>query len=137
MHETISIYTRMRSQFTDITAEVEQALSALGADDGVCHVFVPHTTAAVTVNENADPTVARDLLTFLERMVPWDGDYTHGEGNSAAHIKAGLLGSTVTIPVAAGRLQLGTWQGVLFAEFDGPRSRQIVVSFLRSPSPES
>ena len=136
MQHTISTYTRMRSQLTDITAEVEQALAALGATDGVCHVFVPHTTAAVTVNENADPTVARDLLTFLERMVPWDGDYTHGEGNSAAHIKAGLLGSTVTVPVVAGHLQLGTWQGILFAEFDGPRSRQIVVSFLSSSTPE-
>ncbi|MHB0879223.1 MAG: secondary thiamine-phosphate synthase enzyme YjbQ [Anaerolineae bacterium] len=130
------MYTRMRSQLIDITTEVDQALAGLGAGDGVCHVFVPHTTAAVTVNENADLTVARDLITFLERMVPWDGDYTHGEGNSAAHIRAGLLGATVTVPVVAGRLALGTWQGILFAEFDGPRSRQIVVSFIPSPSPE-
>ena len=90
-------------------------------------MFVPHTTAGVTINENADPDVVRDLTTALDRLVPWRGDYRHGEGNSAAHIKASLMGSSVRVLVSAGRLQLGTWQGVFFCEFDGPRQRTVWI----------
>jgi len=98
-------------------------------------VYVPHTTAAVTVNENADPSVARDLLKELNKIVPFQDDYSHGEGNSSAHIKASLLGSGVQIPVAGSRLALGTWQGVFFCEFDGPRQRTVTVQVLGTVEP--
>ena len=129
MQQTISVNTSGRSQLLDITAEVEQALRRLQAGDGICHLFVAHTTAGITINENADPSVRRDIVAYLDRLVPWQGDYAHSEGNAAAHIKASLLGSSVTVPVQDGRLVLGTWQGIYLAEFDGPRRRQIVVTF--------
>ncbi|MGQ9555872.1 MAG: secondary thiamine-phosphate synthase enzyme YjbQ [Anaerolineae bacterium] len=129
MQQIISVNTSGRSQLLDITAEVEQALRRLQARDGICHLFVPHTTAGITINENADPSVRRDIVAYLDRLVPWQGDYAHSEGNAAAHIKASLLGSSVTVPVQDGRLVLGTWQGIYLAEFDGPRRRQVVVTF--------
>lgn len=100
-----------------------------GIKEGVCTVFVRHTTSAVTVNEAADPTVVQDIIRTLEKMVPLRDGYTHAEGNSAAHIKASLLGSSVSIPVSNGRLDLGTWQGVFFCEFDGPRRRNVCCTF--------
>jgi len=100
--------------------------------DGACVVFVPHTTAGVTINENADPSVRADLEMALDRIVPGDLPYTHAEGNSDAHTKAALMGSSATVPVVDGALQLGTWQGIYFAEFDGPRRRRVLVTFLRA-----
>ena len=103
-------------------------MTALGLCDGVVTVFIPHTTCGVTINENADPDVVIDMLAALERMVPWEAGYRHGEGNSAAHVKASLMGFSVQVPVADGRLQLGTWQGIYLCEFDGPRVREVRIT---------
>ncbi|MBN1669838.1 MAG: YjbQ family protein [Kiritimatiellae bacterium] len=124
----LEVRTRARTEFVDITAAVGRAATELGLEAGAVTVFVPHTTAGVTINENADPDVIRDLETALERIVPWAGGYRHGEGNAAAHVKASLMGACVRVPVRAGRLQLGTWQGIYFCEFDGPRNRQVWVT---------
>ena len=122
-----SIRTGARTEMRNITLEVKEALSEIGLQRGVCVVFVPHTTAGVTINENADPAVPRDMLTELNKVIPFDDGYTHAEGNSAAHIKASLVGSSVSVPVEDGRLQLGTWQGIFLCEFDGPRQRRVWI----------
>lgn len=122
-----SVRTGVRTQFVDITGEVQKAVAGLGLGDGSVTVFVPHTTAGITINENADPDVVADMAMALERMVPWSAGYAHGEGNAAAHVKASLMGSSVRILVSGGRLQLGTWQGVYLCEFDGPRQREVWV----------
>ena len=127
---TIDIRTRSREEFVDLTAEVGRAVAASGVTNGLCVVAVPHTTAGVTVNENADPDVRADMAMTLRRIVPDALPYAHGEGNSPAHVKASLVGSSVTLIVEGGRLQLGTWQGVFFCEFDGPRARQAWVQVL-------
>ena len=111
----------------DITAEVQEAIKESGVNEGYCIVFCPHTTAAITINENADPDVPRDMLAELNKVIPFDDSYAHSEGNSAAHIKASLVGPSVMVPVEDGRLQLGTWQGIFFCEFDGPRQRQVWI----------
>ncbi len=131
---TISVQTPRRVAFVDITPEVEDAVRTLGVTDGVVVVYVPHTTAGVTINENADPSVRADLESVLGRLVPDDLRYAHLEGNSDAHVKASLMGSSVTVPLAGGRLGLGTWQGVYFAEFDGPRRRKVHVVALPGPA---
>ncbi len=125
--ETLSIRTKTRTQFVDITADVQAAVNRLGIAKGIVTVFVPHTTAGVTINENADPDVTADLALMLDRMVPWTGGYAHAEGNSAAHLKAGMMGCSAQAPVDGGRLMLGTWQAIYFCEFDGPRSRRVWV----------
>jgi secondary thiamine-phosphate synthase enzyme len=125
--KTIELQTGARRQMVDITRQVAAAAEDHG--DGLCHVYVPHTTAGVVINEHADPDVARDLIAAYEAMVPGIR-FSHAEGNSDAHLMATLLGSSVTVPVAGGRLQLGTWQGIFFVELDGPRSRRVSVSFL-------
>jgi len=134
--ETFAVKTSSRTDLRDITDLVAgaagRAASAAGARDGMCVVYVPHTTAGVTINENADPDVREDIASVLDRMVPWNGPYRHSEGNSAAHVKAALVGHSAVIPVDAGRLALGTWQGIYFCEFDGPRSRKVHVQFLPS-----
>jgi secondary thiamine-phosphate synthase enzyme len=124
---TIPIRTSQRRQMISITTEVQGAVSEHGARGGLCHVWVPHTTAAVVVNENADPDVVRDLLAAYEAMIPGIR-FAHAEGNSDAHLLSTLLGSSITIAVAGGRLQLGTWQGIFFVELDGPRSRKVEIS---------
>jgi len=124
--QTFPVRTTRREQLIDITEQIAGALRG-GPAEGVCIVFVPHTTAAVTINENADPSVAADMLAKMSRMVPRDDDYAHAEGNSDAHIKASLVGSSVTVPISGGRLALGTWQGIYFCEFDGPRTRTVHV----------
>jgi secondary thiamine-phosphate synthase enzyme len=124
---TFEVRTPQRECLTDITDQIQGALGKAAAQTGLCTVFVPHTTAAVTINENADPDVGRDILAFLSELVPRSWPYRHREGNSDAHIKASLLGASVQIPIRAGRLVLGTWQGVYFAEFDGPRTRSVHV----------
>ncbi len=126
----VKIQSRRRAELLDVTHEVARALQASGIRDGLCHVFVPHTTAGVLINENADAAVGQDLLGILERLVPWRGDYAHAEGNTAAHAKSVLVGTAQTIPVRDGKLALGTWQGIFFCEFDGPRSRELLVSFV-------
>lgn len=124
----LQIKTQQRNQLLNITAQVQEAVRAAGRTDGIVTVFVPHTTAGVTVNENADPDVCHDLLSKLEKLVPEkESYYRHAEGNSDAHLKAALMGSSVQVIVEAGRLCLGTWQGIYFAEFDGPRSREVWV----------
>ncbi len=121
----IAVQSKARTEFIDITHAVQQFAAEKGLEDGVVTVFVPHTTAGVTINENADPDVTADLETVLDRMVPWSGGYRHSEGNTAAHVKASLTGSSVQVIVEGGRLCLGTWQSIYFCEFDGPRSRRV------------
>ena len=127
MIEKLEVRTPSHSCMVEITAQVQSAVSGSGVLEGVCHIFVPHTTAGIAVNENADPTVRSDIVTALARIVPWQDDYDHTEGNSAAHIKASLFGQSHLVLVAGGRIQLGTWQGIFLAEFDGPRSRQVWI----------
>ncbi len=128
----LSIRTTAHSQMIDITSQVENFVRKSGVKDGLCTVYVPHTTAAVTINENADPSVRHDILETLEKIVPWDWDYTHLEGNAAAHIKAAVIGSDRTVMIENGRLLLGTWQGIYFCEFDGPRHRTVYVKIISS-----
>ena len=127
---TIEIRTKSRQEFVDLTAEVGRLVAASGVKDGICVVAVPHTTAGVTVNENADPDVRADMDMALRRIVPDSLPYAHGEGNSPAHIKASLVGSSTTLVVEGGKLRLGTWQGIFFCEFDGPRTRRAWVQVL-------
>ncbi len=127
MLNRLSIKTHSRSELMDITPLVRDIVHKSKIENGLCYVFVPHTTAGITINENADPSVRQDILMGLDKLVPWQGDYTHMEGNAAAHIKASLVGSSETIPVEKGDLVLGTWQGVFFAEFDGPRRREVWI----------
>ena len=129
---TININTTDHEQFVDITEQVQRAITQIGAVDGVCTIFNPHTTAGLTINEHADPHVARDIIAFLDEAVPQDHPWTHAEGNSPAHIKASLLGSSVAVIVKRGRLHLGTWQGIFFCEFDGPRTRRVWLTFTPS-----
>ena len=126
---TIPIKTRDRSEMIDVTATVQKELTKSGLQEGVCIVYVPHTTAGVTINEAADPSVVYDIQKALDGLVPWERAYRHREGNSAAHIKSSLIGNSVTVFVESGRLNLGTWQGVFFCEFDGPRSRKLHIRF--------
>ncbi len=126
-----SIRTTEREALVDITGSVERTLREAGVTgDGVAHIFSPHTTAGITVNEGADPSVARDIVTALRRLVPRDGDYRHAEGNSDAHIKTALVGTHAAVPVVGGALRLGTWQSVYLAEFDGPRQRRVWVQMV-------
>jgi len=124
---TLHVQTKRRTELVDVTADLVEALAQSGLKRGLLTAYVPHTTAGITINENADPSVRHDVETTLDKLVPADWPYTHLEGNADAHIKASLMGSSVTIPVEKGRLQLGTWQGVYFAEFDGPRQRHLWV----------
>ncbi len=128
MWNEIEISTSEHFELVDVTAKVEKIVEKSGIREGRCIVYVPHTTAAVTVNENADPSVKRDILYELAKIVPWNDNYTHLEGNSAAHILSTLVGVSKTLPVRSGRLSLGIWQGIYFCEFDGPRARKMLVS---------
>ena len=126
----LEIGTRSRVELIDVTAEVRRLIAASGVRKGAALLFVPHTTAGVTINENADPDVVRDLLLGLERMVPFEGGYRHAEGNSAAHLKSTLVGTSQWLIVEGGQPVLGAWQGIYFCEFDGPRRRQLHVRIL-------
>ncbi len=130
MFSQFEVHTPSHACLVDITAHIQRLVTKIGIENGVCYVFVPHTTAGVTINENADPTVRSDILTALERMVPWKGGYEHAEGNAAAHIKASLMGASQSVMVSGGGLDLGTWQGIYLAEFDGPRSRSVWVQVI-------
>ena len=121
-----SVRTNQHAEFVEITAQVQRAVSDSGVKDGVCAVFVPHTTAGITINENADPDVVADMIYALEKAVPWkDAHYQHGEGNTAAHVKSSMIGHSVQVLVRGGKLQFGTWQGIFLCEFDGPRTRKV------------
>jgi len=124
----LSFSTSRRTEFVPIGRAVRAAAAELGLRDGWLTVFVPHTTAGVTINEGADPDVASDLERWLDRLVPWRGDYAHAEGNTAAHAKASLVGSSVRVPVRGGELRIGTWQEIFLCEFDGPRERRVWVA---------
>jgi secondary thiamine-phosphate synthase enzyme len=124
---TLRIRTPRHACLVDITADVARVVAAAKVADGMVTVFVPHTTCGITINENADPDVVTDMLAALDRLVPWEAGYRHGEGNSAAHVKASMMGFSLPVIVEAGRLQLGTWQGIYLCEFDGPRERQVWV----------
>ncbi len=126
----VEVSTGARNQLVDITGAVADGVEKSGVENGACHVYVPHTTAGVTINENADPSVRGDILMALARAVPDSLPYEHTEGNARAHVKASLVGSSVTVPVEEGRLRLGTWQGIFLCEFDGPRRRRLLVKVL-------
>jgi secondary thiamine-phosphate synthase enzyme len=126
----IDVRSRARTEFIDITADLREVLRQTNVGNGVCHLFVLHTTAGITVNEGADPAVQRDINTFLNKLVPNDPYFTHGEGNSDAHIKSTLVGTSQTLMIENGKLVLGTWHTVLFCEFDGPRSRKVAVKIV-------
>ena len=126
----LSVRTTRHSEIIDITNKVEEVVERSGVKNGICIVYAPHTTAAVTINENADPSVKTDILNYLNRIVPWNGSYTHMEGNAAAHIKASVIGSDRTIIIRNGYLILGTWQGIYFCEFDGPRNRRVFIEII-------
>ena len=123
----LTVQTSRRCELADITAAISGLIAESGVAEGLCRVFVPHTTAAVTINEKADPDVARDIEAALSAIVPFDGGYRHAEGNSDAHVKATLTGASETLLVSGGELVLGTWQAVFFCEFDGPRTRRCLV----------
>ena len=126
----LTLKTHLSAEFIDITPKVQSALAKAGVLDGFCLVYVPHTTAGITINENADPDVRSDVLMALDRMVPEKGGYRHGEGNSPAHVKASLMGASAHIAIEGGKLVLGTWQGIFFCEFDGPRTRKVHVHIM-------
>ena len=131
MH-TFEVRTSHPAEFREITHEVQALVGKDGISSGYVIVYIPHTTAGITINENADPTVKSDMLESLEKMVPWEQKhFRHSEGNSAAHIKASMMGFSVTVLIEAGELQLGTWQGIYFCEFDGPRSRKVFVKIIK------
>lgn len=129
--ERLSVRSRKQADAVDITDRVQEVVRDSGVSTGLCQIYVQHTTAGVFINENADPDVMDDFLSTLDRLVPWKDDYAHAEGNAAAHIKASLIGTSQTVPVREGKLALGTWQGIYFAEFDGPRERHVLVTVLR------
>jgi secondary thiamine-phosphate synthase enzyme len=126
----LSVKTRERTELVDVTSDINQIIQKSGIDQGLCMLYVPHTTAAVTINESADPSVKSDMLMILNKIIPWEANYRHLEGNSAAHIKSTLVGSSELIAIENRTLVLGTWQGIFFCEFDGPRNRKLHVRIL-------
>jgi len=127
MLHTLSVRTNSRTEFLDLTSQIQELVQKSSVAEGLCHIFVPHTTAAVTINENADPSVKADILMVLNKLISDRESYRHLEGNAPAHVKAAVIGPQLTVPVSGGRLLLGTWQGIFFCEFDGPRSRRVHV----------
>ncbi|MFQ5825785.1 MAG: secondary thiamine-phosphate synthase enzyme YjbQ [Dehalococcoidia bacterium] len=134
MLRSFSVATKARQELCDITPQIQSLVAESRISRGICHIFVLHTTAGVTINENADPDVGRDILEHLEKLVPQGGSYRHREGNAPAHIKASLMGSSQIVPIEGGRLNLGTWQGIFLCEFDGPRQRTVMVKLLPDTS---
>jgi secondary thiamine-phosphate synthase enzyme len=126
VHEFI-VPTRRHTEFVNIDGPIQRLITESGVKDGEVKIFVPHTTAGITINENADPDVVADMELILDRVAPWEGGYAHAEGNAAAHVKASMMGSSATVFISNGRLALGTWQSIYFCEFDGPRSRRVWV----------
>jgi len=126
----LTLKTSSRTELIDITSKIAKQVKASGISEGLCMLYVPHTTAAVTINESADPSVRGDILMVLNQIVPWDADYRHMEGNSPAHVKSTLVGASELVAIEKGALALGTWQGIFFCEFDGPRTRKIHVRLM-------
>lgn len=126
----LNVTTTKHTQMMDITDKIRKAVTDSGVKDGICTVFIPHTTAAVTINENADPDVVRDFTTEIDKIVPWNDGYHHMEGNSAAHLKSSMIGFSEQIIIDEGRLVLGTWQDIYFCEYDGPRNRKVYVKVI-------
>jgi secondary thiamine-phosphate synthase enzyme len=131
MIKQLRVKTNSRTELVDITQGVQRLVSESGVRSGVCYITVPHTTAGVTLNENSDPNVGLDILKELNKIIPFDDDYGHNEGNSAAHIKSSIIGTSKVLMVEEGRLALGTWQAIFFCEFDGPRDRRVMVRVLK------
>ncbi|MFP4027496.1 MAG: secondary thiamine-phosphate synthase enzyme YjbQ [Candidatus Brocadiia bacterium] len=127
--ETLDVRTGAQIELLDLTGRISSLAGDSDIEEGFCCVYVPHTTAGITINENADPSVKKDLLKELNKIIPLSDNYAHAEGNSAAHIKSSVMGQSVIVPIEGGKLALGTWQGIFFCEFDGPRSRQVHVFF--------
>ncbi len=130
MIKNINVKTSKRTEFVNITSDVQKIVKESGVKSGVCHVYVPHTTAGVTINEGADPSVVRDMQVFFNKLVPHKGDYMHMEGNSDAHIKTSIVGPSQVIIIDDGKLLLGTWQAIFFCEFDGARNRRVNVKII-------
>jgi len=130
MLKRLEVKTSSRVQLVDITSHIKAVLKSEDVSTGVLVVYVPHTTCGLTINENADPAVKDDIITMLDKLVPLQGEYQHIEGNSAAHIKASLMGSSITVIIESGALVLGTWQGIFLAEFDGPRKRSVLLKII-------
>ncbi|HIE27893.1 TPA: YjbQ family protein [Candidatus Poribacteria bacterium] len=126
----IEIITRTQTEFVNVTSQIQELVGQSEVNEGICYLYVPHTTAAVTINESADRNVVKDIIFTLNKVIPFEDKYRHLEGNSAAHIKASIIGPSETIPVENGRLMLGTWQGIFFGEFDGPKRRKMLVKIV-------
>lgn len=129
--EKIAIKTGVRCEFIDVTDTINNAVRKAGVNSGICHIFVPHTTCGLTINENADPSVKADIISALKKIVPENAGYTHSEGNSDAHIKSSMMGHSLQVLIEGSSLQLGTWQGIYLCEFDGPRTRQIWLKIVK------
>ena len=127
----LEITTTKRNEFIEVTSQIQKAVSEEKLKNGVCIVFCPHTTAALTINENADPSVKKDILNHLDKLAPANARYSHAEGNADSHIKSSLLGSSLNVIIEEGSLSLGTWQGIYFCEFDGPRKRMLYVKVIK------
>jgi secondary thiamine-phosphate synthase enzyme len=130
MPTTLNVKSKSKTEFVDITEDVRTLINESGVQHGMCYIYVPHTTAGVAINEGADSAVKRDIIASLNRLVPFEGDYHHMEGNSAAHIKATLVGASQIVLIEEGKLLLGTWQSIYFCEFDGPRHRRVLVKIV-------
>ncbi len=130
MLKYLEVVTQKRTHFEDITDAVQEIVDESGVENGICYLYVPHTTAGIFINENADPDVKWDIEQTLEKLIPWEYSYKHIEGNAAAHIKSVLVGTNTFVPIKNGKLMLGTWQGIFFAEFDGPRDRKVIVKII-------
>jgi secondary thiamine-phosphate synthase enzyme len=126
----LSLRTNSHTEFLNIDREIQNVITDSGLAEGVCHIFIPHTTAGITINENADPDVTKDMEKILDKVVPWTDDYDHAEGNSAAHVKASMMGFSTSVLFENGRIQFGTWQSIYFCEFDGPRSRKVWIKLI-------
>ncbi len=127
MLKEFSIRTNRQVEFVKLTGQIQKLLDESGVQEGICHIYIPHTTAGITINEGADPDVVRDMTMELNKIVPFEDGYRHAEGNSAAHIKASMMGSSAAVMIENGKLVLGTWQAIFFCEFDGPRTRRVLV----------
>ncbi|HKN18429.1 MAG TPA: secondary thiamine-phosphate synthase enzyme YjbQ [Dissulfurispiraceae bacterium] len=130
MSKALNVKSKSKTEFIDITEDIRSFIKESGVQYGVCHIYVPHTTAGVTINEGADPAVKRDIIAALNQLVPFEGDYHHMEGNSAAHVKSTLVGASQIVLIEEGKLLLGTWQSIYFCEFDGPRHRRVLVKIV-------
>ena len=128
--ETLNVETRSHTEFVNIDRLVQRLVDESGVEQGLVQLYVPHTTAGITINENADPDVVADVKMILDRVIPWEGGYAHAEGNAAAHVKASMMGFSATVFIERGKLQFGTWQSIYFCEFDGPRNRRVWAKIL-------